>query len=168
MRHGLLMATASDRYAESWPAQRDTYRPPQLADAIRSTASQIRRNLDVLITSLEFHRPRRSFPSPTTSTRGDSRPAAFLIKPLPPEHPTVDNALHALRPIDARRFNAAYRSRAPTTACCHPLVDRPGGDGLVFRAVHHNFGTHCRSRPRAWAAFELEPRPSPVAATGST
>jgi uncharacterized membrane protein YccC len=109
MRHGLRMLTASDRYARilarSSEIRIDT--PPELADAIRSAAGQIRRNIDVLITSLAFNQAATVFPSTDYIDAAETLARQHVDRPLAPEHRGLMNALHALRQIDRVVINAA-------------------------------------------------------------
>jgi uncharacterized membrane protein YccC len=106
MRHGLRLLTACDRYARilARSSERHITMSPELADAIKSTASQIRRNIDVVITSLEFNQA--ATVSPSTDYIDDAEGLARQ------DEQTVDrrrllNALHALRQIDRVIINAA-------------------------------------------------------------
>ncbi len=106
MRHGLRMLNACDRYARILVRSSETRveTAPELADAIKATATQIRRNIDVLITSLEFNQPAKVFPSTDfidaaeslARQSGDTSERARLM-----------SALHALRQIDRVVINAA-------------------------------------------------------------
>jgi uncharacterized membrane protein YccC len=109
MRHGLRMLTASDRYARILARSSEIHidTPPELADAIRSTASQIRRNIDVLITSLEFNRAATVFPSTDYIDTAETLARQLVDQPLAPHHRRLMNALHALRQIDRVVINAA-------------------------------------------------------------
>ena len=109
MRHGLRMLTASDRYARILARNSEIHidTPPELADAIRSTASQIRRNIDVLITSLEFNRAATVFPSTDYIDTAETLARQHVDQPLAPDHQRLMNALHALRQIDRVVINAA-------------------------------------------------------------
>jgi uncharacterized membrane protein YccC len=109
MRHGLRMLTASDRYARILARSSEIHidTPPELADAIRSTAGQIRRNTDVLITSLEFNRAATVFPSTDYIDTAETLARQHVDQPLAPAHRRLMNALHALRQIDRVVINAA-------------------------------------------------------------
>ena len=109
MRHGLRMLTASDRYARILARSSEIHidTPPELADAIRSTASQIRRNIDVLITSLEFNRAATVFPSTDYLDTAETLARQHVDQPLAPHHRRLMNALHALRQIDRVVIDAA-------------------------------------------------------------
>ena len=109
MRHGLRMLTASDRYARILARSSEIHidTPPELADAIRSTASQIRRNIDVLITSLEFNRAATVFPSTDYIDTAETLARQHVDQPLAPNHRRLMNALHALRQIDRVVIDAA-------------------------------------------------------------
>jgi hypothetical protein len=103
------MATASDRYARILARNSEIHidTPPELADAIRSTASQIRRNIDVLITSLEFDRAATVFPSTDYIDTAETLARQHVDQPLTPDHQRLLNALHALRQIDRVVIDAA-------------------------------------------------------------
>ncbi|MCV7329878.1 FUSC family protein [Mycobacterium cookii] len=109
MRHGLRMLTACDRYtrilARASEIHIDT--SPELAEAIRSTAAQIRRNIDVLITSLEFNQSAMVFPSTDYIDAAETLAREHVDQPLAPEHRRLMNALHALRQLDRVVINAA-------------------------------------------------------------
>ena len=109
MRHGLRMLTASDRYARILARSSEIHidTPSELADAIRSTAGQIRRNIDVLITSLEFNRAATVFPSTDYIDIAETLARQHVDQPLAPDHRRLMNALHALRQIDRVVINAA-------------------------------------------------------------
>jgi uncharacterized membrane protein YccC len=109
MRHGLRMLTASDRYARILARSSEIHidTPPELADAIRSTAGQIRRNIDVLITSLEFNQAATVFPSTDYIDTAETLARQHVDQPLAPDHRRLMNALHALRQIDRVVINAA-------------------------------------------------------------
>jgi uncharacterized membrane protein YccC len=109
MRHGLRMLTASDRYARILARSSEIHidTPPELADAIRSAASQIRRNIDVLITSLEFNQAATVFPSTDYIDTAETLARQHVDEPLAPEHRRLMNALHALRQIDRVVIDAA-------------------------------------------------------------
>ncbi len=101
MRHSLRELTACDRYARTLARSSDRYldASPQLVDAVKSAAAQIRRNIDVLVTALEFDHPTTVFPATDfldaadTLARNDGR--------------RLPAALHALRQIDRVVINAA-------------------------------------------------------------
>ncbi len=106
MRHGLRMLTACDRYARILVRSSETRvdASPELADAITSTATQIRRNIDVLITALEFDQPATVFPSTdfidvaeSLARQSDATPARARLL----------SALHSLRQIDRVVINSA-------------------------------------------------------------
>ena len=88
MRHSLRELTACDRYARTLARSSDRYldASPQLVDAVKSAAAQIRRNIDVLVTALEFDHPdhglpghrlprRRRHPGPKRRQTAAGRPA---------------------------------------------------------------------------------------------
>jgi hypothetical protein len=103
------MLTASDRYARILARSSETHieTSAELADAIRSTAGQIRRNIDVLITSLEFNRAATVFPSTDYIDTAETLARQHVDQPLAPDHRRLMNALHALRQIDRVVINAA-------------------------------------------------------------
>ena len=109
IRHGLRMLTASDRYARILARSSEIHidTTPELADAIRSTASQIRRNIDVLITSLEFNQAATVFPSTDYIDAAETLARQHVDQPPTPEHRRLMNALHALRQIDRVVIDAA-------------------------------------------------------------
>jgi uncharacterized membrane protein YccC len=108
MRHGLRMLTACDRYARILARSSDRYDNtfPQLVEAVRSAAAQIRRNIDVLTTALEFNHPATVFPATDfldaagslARQDGDQRPA---------DSRRLLASLHSLRQIDRAVINAA-------------------------------------------------------------
>jgi uncharacterized membrane protein YgaE (UPF0421/DUF939 family) len=113
MRHGMRMLTACDRYARILARSSEAHdaalvdTSPELADAVRSTGVAIRRNIDALITSLEFDQPTTVFPST------DFIDAAETLARHGADHPQSPNcrrllaALHALRQIDRVVINVA-------------------------------------------------------------
>ena len=107
MRHGLRMLTACDRYARILARSSEIHidTSPELANAIRSTATQILRNIDMLITSLEFNQPAVAFPS--TDYIDASETLARQRDDQQPGHRRLMNALHALRHLDRVVLNAA-------------------------------------------------------------
>jgi hypothetical protein len=109
MRHGLRMLTACDRYARILARSSEIHieTPPELADAIRSTAGQIRRNIDVLVTSLEFNQAATVFPSTDYVDAAETLARQHVDQPLAPHHRRLMNALHALRQLDRVVINAA-------------------------------------------------------------
>ncbi|MCV7402202.1 FUSC family protein [Mycobacterium fragae] len=100
MRHGLRMLTACDRYARVLARSCDRYdeASPDLAGAVRSAAAQIRRNIDVLITALEFNHPATVFPATDFLDAAESEQ---------PDSRRLRAALHALRQIDRAVITAA-------------------------------------------------------------
>src|SRR6202034_583516 len=80
---------------------------PELADAIRSTAGQIRRNIDVLITSLELNQAATVFPPTAYIDTAEPLARQHVDQPLAPQHRRLMNALHALRQIDRVVIDAA-------------------------------------------------------------
>jgi uncharacterized membrane protein YccC len=109
MRHGLRMLTASDRYARILARASEIHidTSPELADAIRETTTQIRRNIDVLITALEFNQAADVFPSTDYIDAAEALARQHSDEPLAPEQRRLNNALHALRQIDRVVINAA-------------------------------------------------------------
>ncbi len=109
MRHSLRMLTASDRYARILARSSEIHieTSAELADAIRSTAGQIRGNIDVLITSLEFNRAATVFRSTDYIDTAETLARQHVDQPLAPDHRRLMNALHALRQIDRVVINAA-------------------------------------------------------------
>jgi len=107
MRHSLRLLTACDRYARilARSSERHISTPPELADAIMSTATQIRRNIDVVMTSLEFNRAPTVFPS--TDYIDDAESLARQLDEQTVGRRRLLNALHALRQIDRVIINAA-------------------------------------------------------------
>lgn len=106
MRHGLRMLNACDRYARILVRSSETRIDvtPELADAITSTATQIRRNVDVLVTSLEFDHPATVFP-PTDFI--DTAESLARQNDATADRVRLLSALHALRQIDRVVINAA-------------------------------------------------------------
>ena len=109
MRHGLRMLTASDRYARILARSSEIHidTSPELADAIRAATTQIRRNIDVLITALEFNQAADVFPSTDYIDAAEALARQHSDQPLAPEQRRLNNALHALRQIDRVVINAA-------------------------------------------------------------
>jgi uncharacterized membrane protein YccC len=109
IRHGLRMLAASDRYARMLARNSEIHieTSAELADAIRSTAGQIRRNIDMLITSLEFNRAATVFPSTDYIDTAETIARQHVDQRLAPDHQRLMNALHALRQIDRVLINAA-------------------------------------------------------------
>ncbi|WIM90453.1 FUSC family protein [Candidatus Mycobacterium wuenschmannii] len=107
MRHGLRMLNACDRYARilarSSATRVDT--SPDLAESIRETAAQIRRNIDVLITALEFNQPATVFPSTDYIDAAESLARQHREESL--ERRRLLSALHSLRQIDRVVINSA-------------------------------------------------------------
>jgi hypothetical protein len=99
-RRSLRMLAASDRYARILARSSEIHidTSPELADAIRSTATQIRRNIDVLITSLEFNQAATVFPSTDYIDAAETLARRQDDQAL--DHRRLMNALHALRQID--------------------------------------------------------------------
>jgi uncharacterized membrane protein YccC len=108
-RHSLRMLTACDRYARILARSSETYdsASPELADAIKSTATQIRRNIDVLITSLEFDQPATVFPSTDFIDAAETLARQNGDQPPSPDRRRLLAALHSLRQIDRVVINAA-------------------------------------------------------------
>jgi uncharacterized membrane protein YccC len=109
MRHTQRMITACDRYARMLARCSELYidTSPELADAIRSAAGQIRRNIDMLITSLEFNQAATVFPSTDYIDAAETLARRRVDQPLAPDHRRLMNALHALRQLDRVIINAA-------------------------------------------------------------
>jgi uncharacterized membrane protein YccC len=109
MRHGLRMLTACERYARILARSSETHisTSPELADAITSTATQIRNNVDVLITSLEFNQASTVFPSTDYIDAAETLARQHGDQPLAPDRRRLLAALHALRQIDRVIINAA-------------------------------------------------------------
>ena len=109
MRRSLRMLAASDRYARILARSSEIHieTSPELADAIKSTAGQIRRNIDVLITSLEFNQAATVFPSTDYIDTAETLARQQVDQPLAPDHRRLMNALHALRQIDRIVIDAA-------------------------------------------------------------
>jgi hypothetical protein len=80
---------------------------PELADAIRSTAGQIHRNIDKLITALEFNQTAAVFPSTDYIDAAETLARQHVDQPLAPDHRRLMIALHALRQLDRVVINAA-------------------------------------------------------------
>ena len=102
MRHGLRMLTACERYARILASSSETHiqTSPELADAIRSTSTQIRRNIDALITSLEFNQAATVFPSTDFIDAAEALARQHGDQPLAPDRRRLLAALHALRQVD--------------------------------------------------------------------
>ncbi|MGO9552341.1 MAG: FUSC family protein, partial [Mycobacterium sp.] len=109
MRHGLRMLTACERYGRILAHSGETHisTSPELADAIKSTATQIRRNIDVLITSLEFNQAATVFPSTDYIDAAETLARQNGDHPPSPDLRRLLAALHALRQIDRVIINAA-------------------------------------------------------------
>ena len=109
MRHSQRMLTACDRYARMLARSSEIHADTsaELADAIRSAAGQIRRNIDVLITSLEFNQAAPVFPSTAHIDAAETLARQHVDQPLAPAHRRLMNALHALRQLDRVVINAA-------------------------------------------------------------
>jgi uncharacterized membrane protein YgaE (UPF0421/DUF939 family) len=101
MRHSLRELTACDRYARTLARSSDRYldASPQLVDAVKSAAAQIRRNIDALVTALAFDHPTTVFPATDFLDAADSLARHDGRRLLA--------ALHALRQIDRVVVNAA-------------------------------------------------------------
>ncbi|MGA9491720.1 MAG: FUSC family protein [Mycobacterium sp.] len=109
MRHGLRMLTACDRYARILARSSEIHidTSPELANAIRSTATQIRRNIDVLITSLAFNQAATVFPSTDYIDAAETLARQHVDQPLAGDHRRLMNALHSLRQLDRVVINSA-------------------------------------------------------------
>jgi uncharacterized membrane protein YgaE (UPF0421/DUF939 family) len=126
MRHGLRMLTACDRYARILARSSETYdsASPELADAIKSTATQIRRNIDVLVTSLEFDQPATVFPSTDFIDAAETLARQNGDQPPSPDRRRLLAALHSLRQIDRIVSNAAIDLGADNGALLpNPISD---------------------------------------------
>ncbi len=101
MRHRLRELTACDRYARTLARSSDRCldASPQLVDAVKSAAAQIRRNIDVLVTAMEFDHPTTVFPATDFLDAADS-----LARN---DGRRLQAALHSLRQIDRVVINAA-------------------------------------------------------------
>jgi uncharacterized membrane protein YccC len=106
MRHGLRMLNACDRYARILVRSSETRieTSSELADSIRSTATQIRRNIEVLITALEFDQPATVFPSTDSIDTAESIARQHDDQP---GRQRLLSALHSLRQIDRVVINSA-------------------------------------------------------------
>ena len=106
MRHGVRMLNACDRYARILVRNSETPvdASPELADAINSAATQIRRNIDVLTTALESDEPATVFPSTDFIDAAES--LARQCEPTP-DRARLLAALHSLRQIDRVVINSA-------------------------------------------------------------
>jgi uncharacterized membrane protein YgaE (UPF0421/DUF939 family) len=109
MRHGLRMLTACDRYARILVHSGETHidASAELAESIKLTAHQIRRNIDVLITSLEFNQSATVFPSTDFIDAAETLARQNGEHPPSPDLRRLLAALHALRQIDRVIINAA-------------------------------------------------------------
>ena len=109
MRHSQRMLTACDRYARMLARSSELHieTAPELAEAIRSSAAQIRRNIDTLITSLEFNQAATVFPSTDYIDGAETLARRHVDQPPAPDHRRLMNALHALRQLDRVVINAA-------------------------------------------------------------
>ena len=109
MRHTQRMLTACDRYARMLVRCSEMHieTSTELADAIRSAADQIRRNTEVLITSLEFNQAAVVFPSTDDIDAAETLARQHVDQPPAPDHRRLMNALHALRQLDRVIINAA-------------------------------------------------------------
>jgi len=109
MRHTQRMLTACDRYARMLARSSEIHieTSQELADAIRSTTGQIHRNIDMLITSLEFNQAAVVFPSTDYIDAAETLARQHVDQPLAPDHRRLMNALHALRQLDRVVINAA-------------------------------------------------------------
>jgi uncharacterized membrane protein YccC len=109
MRHGLRMLTACDRYGRILARSDEIHIviSAELAESIKSTANQIRRNIDVLITSLEFNQAATVFPSTDFIDAAETLATQNGHHPPSPDLRRLLAALHALRQIDRVIINAA-------------------------------------------------------------
>jgi uncharacterized membrane protein YccC len=124
MRHGLRMLTACDRYARILVRSSETRidTSPEVADAINSTATQIRRNIDVLITALEFSQGATVFPSTDSIDAAESLARRHSDHWLEPDRRRLLTALHALRQIDRVVINAATDLGADNAALLSNVI----------------------------------------------
>jgi uncharacterized membrane protein YccC len=111
MRHGLRMLSACDRYARILARCSETRVDisTELADAISSAATQIRRNIDVLMASLESSQSATVYPSTDFIDAAESLARRH-------DDQRLLAALHALRQIDRVVINAATDLGADTGA----------------------------------------------------
>jgi uncharacterized membrane protein YccC len=109
MRHGLRMLAASDRYARVLARSSDPYHDasPRLVDAVKSAAEQIRSNIDVLVTALEFDHPETVFPSTDSIDAAESIARQDRDEQHREDSRRLLAALHSLRQIDRVVINAA-------------------------------------------------------------
>ena len=109
MRHGLRMLAACDRYARVLARCSDHYddASPQLTDAVKSAATQILRNVDVLITALEFDHPTTVFPATDFVDAAESLARQDRDEQQREDSRRLLAALHSLRQIDRVVINAA-------------------------------------------------------------
>ena len=79
--------------------------------------TQIRRNIDVLITSLEFDQPATVFPSTDSIDAAETLARQHVDQPLAPDHRRLMNA--CTRYVRSTASSSTPRSiLAPSTACC--------------------------------------------------
>jgi len=127
MRHGLRMLTACDRYARilarSSEARIDA--SPDLVDAIHATATQIRRNIDALITALKFNQRATVFPSTDSIDVAESLARSNGDHWSEADRRRLLTALHALRQIDRVVINAATDLGADSSALLTEPVAYP-------------------------------------------
>jgi uncharacterized membrane protein YccC len=130
MRHGMRMLTACDRYARILARSSEQHNAalaegsPELAEAVKSTATQIRRNIDVVITSLEFDQPATVFPSTDFIDAAETLARQDADHPQSPDCRRLLAALHALRQIDRVVINAATDLGADNSVLLpRPILD---------------------------------------------
>jgi uncharacterized membrane protein YccC len=109
MRHGLRMLTACDRYARvlARSSNRCHDASPELADAVRSAASQIRNNIDVLIAALGNNHGATVLPATDDLDAADSLARNNGDPGQHPDSRRLLAALHSLRQVDRAVINAA-------------------------------------------------------------
>ena len=155
-RHSLRMLTACDRYARILARSSETYdgASPELADAIKSSATQIRRNIDVLITSLEFDQPATVFPSTDFIDAAETLARQNGDQPPSPDRRRLLAALHSLRQIDRVVINAAIDLGADNGVLLpSPTLDV--GPELAIRRHGSRFACRVRKSRTASAKMSL-------------
>jgi hypothetical protein len=127
MRHGLRMLTACDRYARilARASEARIDAPPDLVDAIHATATQIRRNIDALITALKFNQRATVFPSTDSIDVAESLARSNGDRWSEADRRRLLTALHALRQIDRVVINAATDLGADNSALLTEPVAYP-------------------------------------------
>jgi uncharacterized membrane protein YccC len=109
MRHGLRMLAACDRYARVLARSSDRCHDasPELADATRSAAAQIRSNIDVLIAALGNGHAATVLPATDYLDAADSLARQDGDPAQQPGGRRLLAALHSLRQVDRAVINAA-------------------------------------------------------------